>query len=35
MTYENYAGGILVIRLEILTDYCFMLYQLATMTPLG
>ena len=35
MAYENYAGGILVIRIEVLNHYCFMLYQLATMTTLG
>ena len=23
MAYENYAGGILVICIEILSDYCF------------
>ena len=34
MAYENYAGGILVIRIEILNG-CFILYQLATMSPLG
>ena len=34
MAYENYAGGILVICIEILND-CFILYQLATMSPLG
>ena len=26
MAYENYAGGILVICIEILNDYCFILY---------
>ena len=35
MAHENYAGGILVIRIEILNDYCFILYQPATMSPLG
>ena len=35
MAYENYAGGILVIRIEILNDYCFTLYQVATVTPVG
>ena len=35
MAYENYAGGIFVVCIEILNDYCFMLYQLATMIPLG
>ena len=35
MAYENYAGGILVICIEILNDYCFILYQLETMIPLG
>ena len=34
MAYENYAGGILVC-IEILNDYCFILYQLETMSPLG
>ena len=32
----SYAGGILiVILIEIYNDYCFTLYQLATMSPLG
>ena len=35
MAQENYAGGILVIRIEIHNDYFFILYELATMTPLG
>ena len=35
MAYENYAGGILVTRIEILNDYCFILHELATMSPLG
>ena len=35
MAYENYACGILVICIEILNDYCFILYQLAAMSPLG
>ena len=36
LAYESYAGGILiVILIEILNDYCFILYQLATMSPLG
>ena len=35
MAYENYADGILVICNEILNYYCFILYQLATMSPLG
>ena len=36
LAYERYAGGILiVILIEILNDYCFILYQLATMSPLG
>ena len=35
MAYENYAGEILVVCIEILNDYCFILYQLATMSPLG
>ena len=35
MAYENYAGGILVVCIETLNDYCFILYQLATMCPLG
>ena len=35
MAYENYDGGFLVIHIEILNDYCFILYQLPTMSPLG
>ena len=35
MAYENYAGGILVICIEILNDYCFILFQLVTVSPLG
>ena len=35
MAYENYAGEILVIRIASLNDYCFVLYQLAIMSPLG
>ena len=36
LAYEIYAGGILiVILIEILNDYCFILYYLATRSPLG
>ena len=35
MAYENYAGGTLVTHIEILNDYCFISYQLPTMSPLG
>ena len=34
MAYESYPGGIvLVFLIEILNGHCFVLYQLATMSP--
>ena len=36
LAYESYAGRILiVILIENLNDYCYVLYQLATVNPLG
>ena len=36
LAYESYAGGtLIVILIEILNDYCFILHYLATISPLG